>query len=198
MPRTRIPAMCAPCFSKSSSTKPLTSRSVSPRPKISRAAKTPACPAPTRRAADRKRSAALLVGAGHAGVLAAREILGRGDTDLDVKGFVDDDLLKQGAHIAGIRVLGMTDDLPRLVKQLGIDQVVITIAQISRPDILRIIGVCRNIPVKVRIIPGLYEILQGKVHVTRIRNVRVEDLLGREPVSLEEQQVGQFLAGRTV
>lgn len=140
----------------------------------------------------------LLVGAGRAGILAAREIAGRGDMSMDVKGFVDDAPEKQGAVIHGIRVLGTTKDLPRLVQELQIAQVVITIAQISRQEILHLIGICRKIQVSVRIIPGLYDVLQGKVHVTRIRNVQIEDLLGREPVYLDEVQLGQFLAGKRV
>lgn len=140
----------------------------------------------------------LLVGAGRAGILAAREIIGRGDMDLDIKGFVDDDPEKQGAVIHGIRVLGSTEDMPRLVKELSIAQVVITIAQISRQEILHLIGICRKIQVSVRIIPGLYDVLQGKVHVTRIRSVQIEDLLGREPIYLDEVQLGQFLAGKRV
>ncbi len=140
----------------------------------------------------------LLVGAGRAGVLAAREIVGRGDVNLDVKGFVDDDPEKKGAVIHGIRVLGTTEELPRLVRELGISQVVITIAQISRQEILRLIGICRKIQVGVRIIPGLYDVLQGKVHVTRIRNVQIEDLLGRQPVYLDEAELGKFLAGKRV
>lgn len=149
-------------------------------------------------AATDERVPTLLVGAGRAGVLAAREIVGRGDVNLDVKGFVDDDPEKKGAVIHGIRVLGTTEELPRLVKELGIQQVVITIAQITRQEILRLIGVCRKIQVGVRIIPGLYDVLQGKVHVTRIRNVQIEDLLGREPIYLDEAQIGQFLAGKRV
>ena len=140
----------------------------------------------------------LLIGAGRAGVLAAREIEGRGDMSLEVKGFVDDDPEKRGAVIHGFRVLGSTEDLPRLVKELGISQVVITIAQISRQEILRLIGLCRKIQVGVRIIPGLYDVIQGKVQVTRIRNVQIEDLLGREPIYLDEAQLGQFLAGKRV
>ena len=120
-------------------------------------------------ATDRQHEPTILVGAGRAGVLAVREIVGRGDMNLDVKGFVDDDVEKKDAVIHGVRVLGTTEDLPRLVKDLGITQVVITIAQISRQEILRLIGLCRKIQVAVRIIPGLYEVLQGKVHVTRIR-----------------------------
>lgn len=140
----------------------------------------------------------LLVGAGQAGVLAAREIFGRGDTDLQIQGFIDDDPLKQDAVIHGIRVLGTTADLARLVKEQGIRDVVITIAQISRREILRLIDLCRKIPVNVRIIPGLYEILQGKVRVTRIRDVEIEDLLGRDRVYLDEEELGRFLAGKRV
>ncbi|HET7451542.1 MAG TPA: nucleoside-diphosphate sugar epimerase/dehydratase [Thermoanaerobaculia bacterium] len=145
-----------------------------------------------------EKHAVLLVGAGQAGVLAAREILGRGDIDLDVKGFVDDDVCKLGAVIQGIRVLGTTRDIPRLVREHAVGQVVITIARIRRDEILRLLEVCRSIPVKVRIVPGLYEVLQGKVKVTRIRDVEIEDLLGRDRVQLDEQMIGEYLRGRTV
>ncbi|MEO8429889.1 MAG: polysaccharide biosynthesis protein [Acidobacteriota bacterium] len=150
----------------------------------------------SRNAAPRRR--VLLLGAGQAGVLAAREILGRGDLDIEIQGFVDDDPRKQGAVIHEIPVLGTTRDLPRLVADLKIQDVVITIAQISRREIVRMIEQCRKIGVGMRIIPGLYEILQGKVRVTRIRDVDIEDLLGRERVQLDEDEIGRFVAGKTV
>jgi FlaA1/EpsC-like NDP-sugar epimerase len=140
----------------------------------------------------------LLIGAGRAGVLAAREIRGRGDTDLDIKGFLDDDTEKQGAVIYGVKVLGKTADLPAIVKKLDIDHVVITIAEASRDEIRRIVNICEHIPIKIRIIPGLYEILQGHVEVSRIRDIQVEDLLGREPVRLDEEGIKEFLADRVV
>lgn len=141
----------------------------------------------------------LLIGAGQAGVLVAREIERRADVDLTIKGFVDDDPGKQKRSvIEDIRVLGTMKDLPRLVRELKIDHVVITIAQASRTDIRRIVETCEKIPVKVRIIPGLYEILQGRVEVSRIRDVQIEDLLGREPVQLDEASLSQFLQGKTV
>lgn len=140
----------------------------------------------------------LLIGAGRAGVLAAKEIQGRGDIDLEIKGFVDDELKKQGSVIHRVRVLGTTKDLPRLVRELEIDHVVITIAQASRQDLRRIMETCERIPVRVRIIPGLYEILQGHVEVSRIRDVRIEDLLGRDPIQLDEESLNLFLAGKSV
>ncbi|HEY0544528.1 MAG TPA: nucleoside-diphosphate sugar epimerase/dehydratase [Pyrinomonadaceae bacterium] len=140
----------------------------------------------------------LLIGAGRAGVMAVKEIQGRADIDLDVRGFVDDDLRKQGSVIHRVKVLGTTEELPRLIRAHGIDHVVITIAQASRNELRRVVELCEKIPVKVRIIPGLYEILQGRVKVSRIRDVQIEDLLGREPVRLDEEGMQRFLAGKSV
>jgi FlaA1/EpsC-like NDP-sugar epimerase len=148
--------------------------------------------------ASLERKPVLLVGAGRAGVLAVKEILSRRDTDLNIMGFVDDDPIKQGSAISRVKVLGATRDLPRLVRKLEIDHVVITIAQASRQEILRIVKLCEEIPVKVRIIPGLYEILEGRVEISRIRDVQIEDLLGREPVQLDIDSISKELAGKTV
>lgn len=140
----------------------------------------------------------LFVGAGHVGILAAREVIGGPDCDLDVRGFVDDDPDKQGLLIYGLRVLGTTHDLPRLVREHGIAQVAITVAKIERRDIRRILEICEQIPVRVRIVPALSEILEGKVNVSRIRDVAIEDLLGRTPVELDARVVGEFLEGKSV
>jgi FlaA1/EpsC-like NDP-sugar epimerase len=140
----------------------------------------------------------LLIGAGRAGILTAREIQGRGEMDLVINGFVDDDPKKQLSMIYGVKVLGTTRDLPQLVRALRIDHVVISIAQATRKDFRRILDICEEIPVKVRVIPAMSEILQGRVEVSRIRNVEIEDLLGREPVHLDEENMNRFLAGKTV
>lgn len=140
----------------------------------------------------------LLIGAGRAGVLAAREIQGRGDMAVEIKGFVDDDERKRGSVICGIKVLGTVNELDTLTEKLEIDHVVITIAQASQKEIRRIVETCEKIPIKTRIIPGLYEILGGNVEVSRIRDVQIEDLLGREQVYLDEQNLTHFLRGKTV
>jgi FlaA1/EpsC-like NDP-sugar epimerase/lipopolysaccharide/colanic/teichoic acid biosynthesis glycosyltransferase len=140
----------------------------------------------------------LLIGAGRAGVMVAAEIQNRTDMDLHIEGFVDDALQKQGSVIHGVKVLGNTQDLPILVRDLDIDHVIVSMAQATREDFRRILDICEKIPVKVRTIPGLYEILQGKVSVSRIRDVQIEDLLGREPVQLDEEQMAPFLAGKVV
>ena len=141
----------------------------------------------------------LLIGAGRAGLLAAKEIDARGDLDIAIKGFVDDDRAKLGRSVVqGHRVLGATQDLPRLVHTHGINHVIITIAHASRQQIHRIVKICEAIPVKVRIIPELYEIIEGRVEISRIRDVEIEDLLGREPVQLDTDSIRAELAGKTV
>lgn len=140
----------------------------------------------------------LLIGAGRAGIIAAREIQSVGNSDLQIAGFVDDDASKRGTVIQGIRVLGTTDDLRELVRRHGIDHVVISMAKATRKDFRRILDICEAIPIKVRVIPGLYEILQGRVKVSRIRDLQIEDLLGREPVTLDVNDMEQFLVGKTV
>jgi FlaA1/EpsC-like NDP-sugar epimerase len=146
----------------------------------------------------KKKKPVLLIGAGRAGVLAAREIKSRGDIELEIKGFIDDDPAKRGSVIHGVEVLGGCQDLPHLVPKLGIDHVVISLAQASRQEFRRILDLCEAIPVHVQIIPGLYEILEGKVKFSRLRDVQIEDLLGREQINLEEQSIRRFLEGKTV
>ena len=140
----------------------------------------------------------LLVGAGRMGATLAKEMFGRSDAELEIRGFVDDDQGKRGGSVNRIKVLGTTSDLPKLVDELSIEQVVITIDHAQGKEIRRIMDVCAAIPVRARIIPSLNEIAQGRVSVSRIRDVQIEDLLGREPVELEDDNLHQFLFDKTV
>ncbi|HQU81597.1 MAG TPA: nucleoside-diphosphate sugar epimerase/dehydratase [Pyrinomonadaceae bacterium] len=145
-----------------------------------------------------KRKATLLVGAGRIGAALAKEMIGRADAELDVKGFVDDDIYKKGGSVGGIKVLGTTDDLARLVDELNVEQVVIAIDQAQGADIRRILNVCRAIPVKAQIVPSLNEIAHGHVKVSRLRDVQIDDLLGRDPVQLDDKNLHEFLTDKIV
>jgi FlaA1/EpsC-like NDP-sugar epimerase len=117
---------------------------------------------------------------------------------LKIEGFVDDDANKQGKMIQGVKVLGTTQDLPFLVREYELDHVIITIAHASRREFRRILDICEQVSLKVKVIPGLDDIIQGRVRLTRIRDLQIEDLLGREPVHLDEENVMRFLTGKTV
>ncbi len=145
-----------------------------------------------------KPKATLFVGAGRVGALAVRDVAGRADAELDVKGFVDDDRRKKGGSVSGIKVLGTTDDLARLVDELLIEQVVIAVDQAQGKDIRRIIDICREIPVRTQIVPSLHEIIHGRFQISRIRDVQIEDLLGREAVELDDENLHEFLTGKVV
>lgn len=152
----------------------------------------------TARAAAGEARPVLLIGAGKAGVLAVREIQSRRDMGIHAVGFVDDDPLKQGMVIHGAKVLGTTRDLPRLARELGVDHVLLTIAEADPLHIRRILELCARHRLEVRAVPGLYEVLQGKVAFSRFRAVGVEELLGRPPVRLDEDLLERFLTGRRV
>lgn len=140
----------------------------------------------------------LLVGAGRAGVLSVREIRAQGNTDLDPVGFVDDDPLKVGSVIHGVPVLGTTADLPALVASHRPDHVVVTIADADRAALRRIVEICEGIPIRVRTIPGFYDLLQGKVSIQRMRDVEPEDLLGRPAVEADTEKLRAFLTRKCV
>lgn len=145
-----------------------------------------------------KRQSTLFVGAGRIGASLVKEVIGRRDAELDIKGFVDDDRFKKGGSVGGVKVLGTTDDLVRLVDEMAINQVVIAMDEAQGKEIRRILDLCRAIPVKARIVPGLNEIAHGHVKVSRIRDVQIEDLLGRDPVALENENLNEFLNDRVV
>lgn len=140
----------------------------------------------------------LIVGAGRMGSTLAKEMSGRRYTELEIRGFVDDDTAKKGGSVNRIKVLGSTKDLPKLVSDLNIEQVVIAIDQAQGKEIRRIMDVCAAIPVKARIVPSLNELAHGHVSVSRIRDVQIEDLLGREPVELDDENLYDFLSGKVV
>lgn len=124
----------------------------------------------------------LLVGAGDAGIMTVREISRRRDLGMQICGFVDDDNEKWSTLIHGITVLGPTSDLPALVRSHAIDQVIITVASAPRKTVRRILDLCEQAKVSVKIIPGLYEILGNRVTINELRSVGIEDLLGRDTV----------------
>jgi FlaA1/EpsC-like NDP-sugar epimerase len=140
----------------------------------------------------------MLIGAGRAGVLVAKEMASRPDLGLIPVGFLDDDPVKVGTVMNGVPVLGTTADLARLCANHGAQQVLITIATAPGGSIRRITKLCEAAELPVKIIPGLFEIVGGTINLSRIREVAIEDLLGRAPVQLDEDAILRAVKGRTV
>jgi FlaA1/EpsC-like NDP-sugar epimerase len=140
----------------------------------------------------------LLVGAGQAGVLVARELMHRPDLGLKAVGFLDDDPNKLGMIIHGIPVVGASKDMPEMCARLRAAQVLITIANAPGGAVRNIRKLAEESGIPVKIIPGLYEIVSGHVNLSRIRSIAIEDLLGREPVALDVEGIGEQVGGRVV
>lgn len=145
----------------------------------------------------------LIVGAGSAGAMAAREMQrssahASSQAGLQPVGFVDDDPNKQRHEIHGVPVLGTLQDIPTLVQRGGLDEVIIAIPSAPGSTIRNVIDICRVAGVPCRTIPGLTELIGGQVNVTRLREVEIADLLRRTPISIDTESVEQSLCSQRV
>jgi FlaA1/EpsC-like NDP-sugar epimerase len=142
----------------------------------------------------------LIAGAGDGGRMVIREIMRNRELGLLPVGFLDDDPLKLNLRIDGVRVRGNTEgELPRILDEAEPDEVIIAIPSAPGSTRARIVRECRSRGIPVRTLPTVFELLQTRGTLTRqMREVRVEDVLGREPVLMELERVGAYLAGETV
>jgi len=140
----------------------------------------------------------LIVGAGNAGEALLREMMRRRDAQYEVVGFVDDDPAKQGTEIHGIPVLGTVDDLSRICKRQSIDEIAIAIPSSSHKQLRRVVQVCQGTKIRFSTVPSLMDIAAGKLQVSQMRNVDINDLLGREAVNLDMEQIRVFLKDKVI
>ncbi|HWT22235.1 MAG TPA: nucleoside-diphosphate sugar epimerase/dehydratase [Solirubrobacteraceae bacterium] len=150
--------------------------------------------------ARRDARSVLIVGAGDGGRLLLREILRNPDLGYRPVGFIDDDPRKLGARIdRGLQVLGATDELGRILDDVEPDEVLIAVPSAPGTMRARVVSACRSRGVPVRTMPTVFELLQtGGRLMRQVREVKVEDVLGREPVRMEVERVGRYLTGRVV
>lgn len=140
----------------------------------------------------------LIVGAGDAGAMLARELEQNDAATISIVGFVDDDEKKQKGRLAGFPILGTTRDLPAVVRKHKIDTIVIAIPSADGDAVRRIDRQCRKTGANVRIMPGIYEMISGEAGMGELREIRLEDLLRRDPIQLDFDQITGYIAGKTV
>ena len=127
----------------------------------------------------------LLVGAGDAGNMTVKELIQRPDLAYEVVGFIDDDPKKISSAIQGVKVLGNTTQIPMIAKKLMIEEAIITMVNASSKEIRRIVEICKGAGLKTKIVPGLFEMLDNRVRISKIRDINIDDLLGRTVVSFK-------------
>jgi FlaA1/EpsC-like NDP-sugar epimerase len=140
----------------------------------------------------------MIVGAGSGGNMILREMISARELDMVPVCFVDDSSNKQGMVKSGVKVMGTRYDIPRLVEDKKIQEIIISIPSISGENKAELINICKKTGCKLKIIPGIYELINGDVTINNIRDVNVEDLLGRDPVKLEDKGIKDYIKGKVV
>ena len=140
----------------------------------------------------------LVIGAGSAGALVVRELSKRPELKKRVVGIIDDDKQKLGTYIDGIRILGNRYDIKQIVYEKDVEEVVIAIANLEKKTLKELINECKELKVQVKIMPGLNEMIDGKFSIDSIRDVDVNDLLGRETVKLDYSGISDYLQEKIV
>ncbi len=139
----------------------------------------------------------LIVGAGKAGQLVAQELSRHPEVGMAI-GFLDDDMQKVGMRIASLKVLGTTPEIRTIVRDHQVDQVLLAMPSASGRVIRPLVEQCRDMGIKVRIVPAINQMIGGEVSVYQIRDVQIEDLLQREPAVIDLGQIAGYLTGRVV
>ena len=140
----------------------------------------------------------LVVGAGEAGAMVIKELRGHDELGLRPIALIDDDRYKQGTLIQGIKVYGDHSRIGDVVRQLGIDEIIIAMPSVPREAQADILDECKKTKCRLKTLPGVYELISGKVSIQQIRDVQIEDLLGRDPIDLNVENICGYIQGKVV
>lgn len=145
-----------------------------------------------------EQSRALIIGAGAAGTMLARQLLKNTDAGIKPVAFIDDDPKKYRLQIHGLPVVGGSKRISKSVETLQIDKIIIAIPSLNKEEMKNIFEQCAGTDAKTVIMPLIEDVMLGNVSVNQFRDVQVEDLLGREPVQLDTESLSQKLTGKTI
>lgn len=147
---------------------------------------------------DSNQKRIMIIGAGDAGAMVIREY--RNHTGLNSKpvAIIDDDNKKVGQTINGVPVVGHREDIPRMVNKMKIDEIIIAIPSASKKDIGKIVGIAKKTKARLKIVPGMYELIDGKINISKIRNVEIEDLLGRDEIKTDLKEISSYITNKIV
>jgi len=146
----------------------------------------------------RHRKKLIIIGAGDCGEKICREIHDHSNLGYQVAGFVDGDPSKANLQIHGVPVLGNMDEIQSIVRQLNVEELLIAMPSVSAADMRRIVAHCEESGIPFKTVPGMGELIDGRVTVKAIRDVAYTDLLGRDTVHLDEESIGAYLKGKRV
>ena len=146
----------------------------------------------------RNQKRVMIVGAGEAGAMIIKELRSHGYRAGKPVCVVDDDASKIGRNLMNVPVLGGREDIPELVKKKAIDEIILAIPTAYRKEMREIVDIASRTGAKLKTIPGVYELIDGQVSIKEIRDVEIEDLLGRNPVHLDMELISGYLEGKRI
>ena len=140
----------------------------------------------------------MIIGAGEAANLIIKDIINSRYTHMQIKCLIDDDVNKHGKFIQGIKIIGGRNKIKEAVDTYAIDEIFIAMPSVSRSEISKIIDICKDTTCKLRTLPGMYQLVNGEVNVSKLKDVDVEDLLGRDPIVVDIDSILGYVQGRCV
>jgi len=141
----------------------------------------------------------MIIGAGEACNVVMRELEMSKELDANICCIIDDDTRKHGTYIHGIRVVGGRDRILDYAQKYAINEIIMAIPSASKKEQRKILSICQNVPnCEFKILPGVYQLVKGEVSVSKLRNVEIEDLLGREPIRVMTKKIGRYVSDKVV
>ena len=140
----------------------------------------------------------MIVGAGSAGTMIINEMMARRELKYNPIVLIDDDKSKLGKRISGVKIEGNRYDIPYIAGEQEIDLILIAIPSLDAKNKSEIIDICKETNCKLQIVPGMYEIISGKATVSKIKDVDLEDLLGRDPIKLDNKGIADYIQNKTI
>ena len=140
----------------------------------------------------------MVIGAGEAANLIIKEIVNSNFSTMVIRCIIDDDKGKWGRFIQGIKVVGGRDKISECADIFEIDEIIVAMPSISRSELSAILDICKETSCKLRSLPGMYQLVNGEVSVSKLRDVEVEDLLGREPIEVDLDSILGYVKGKKV
>lgn len=140
----------------------------------------------------------MIVGAGTSGSMILKEMLTSTYADGHVVCFVDDDKNKQGKYLNGVLIAGDRNDIPVLVQKYNVEEIYVAMPSAPGSETKKILEICRETDCELRILPGIYQLLNGDVSISKLRKVEIEDLLGREPIRVDLNQIMGYVSNKVV
>lgn len=140
----------------------------------------------------------MVIGAGEAANVIIKEIVNSNFSTMVIRCIIDDDKGKWGRYLQGIKIVGGRDRIIESADIYDIDEIIVAMPSISRPELRKILEICKETSCKLRSLPGMYQLVNGEVNVSKLRDVEVEDLLGREPISVDMDSILGYVQNQTV